>query len=87
MLEQLRADFRLLVLSGLRPRALRRLPRGSPKKVLDASADVVILGGGGAGLRAAIAIAEENPTLDVAVLSKVYRCAATPWRLRAVPRR
>jgi fumarate reductase flavoprotein subunit len=34
--------------------------------------DVLIVGGGGAGLRAAIAIAETNPPLDVAVISKVY---------------
>ena len=34
--------------------------------------DVVLVGGGGAGLRAAIAIAETNPQLRVAVVSKVY---------------
>ena len=34
--------------------------------------DVLIVGGGGAGLRAAIAIAEESPRLDVAVVSKVF---------------
>jgi len=34
--------------------------------------DVVILGGGGAGLRAAIAVAELNPKLSVAIVSKVY---------------
>jgi succinate dehydrogenase flavoprotein subunit len=34
--------------------------------------DVVLVGGGGAGLRAAIAIAETNPRLRVAVVSKVY---------------
>jgi fumarate reductase flavoprotein subunit len=34
--------------------------------------DVVLVGGGGAGLRAAIAIAETNPALSVAVVSKVY---------------
>ena len=34
--------------------------------------DVVLIGGGAAGLRAAIAIAETNPRLDVAVVSKVY---------------
>jgi fumarate reductase flavoprotein subunit len=34
--------------------------------------DVVLVGGGGAGLRAAIAIAESNPRLSVAVVSKVY---------------
>lgn len=34
--------------------------------------DIVIVGAGGAGLRAAISIAEENPDLKVALLSKVY---------------
>jgi fumarate reductase flavoprotein subunit len=34
--------------------------------------DVVLVGGGGAGLRAAIAIAEATPRLRVAVVSKVY---------------
>ena len=34
--------------------------------------DVVLVGGGGAGLRAAIAIAERNPKLNIAVVSKVY---------------
>ena len=34
--------------------------------------DVLIVGGGGAGLRAAIAIAEDAPRLDVAVVSKVF---------------
>ncbi len=34
--------------------------------------DVLIVGGGGAGLRAAIAVAEINPELSVAVVSKVY---------------
>lgn len=34
--------------------------------------DVLIIGGGGAGLRAAIAAIETDPKLDVAVLSKVY---------------
>jgi fumarate reductase flavoprotein subunit len=37
-----------------------------------ASHDVLIVGGGGAGLRAAIAIAEADPELSVAVVSKVY---------------
>jgi fumarate reductase flavoprotein subunit len=34
--------------------------------------DIVIVGGGGAGLRAAIAALEADPALDVAVVSKVY---------------
>jgi fumarate reductase flavoprotein subunit len=34
--------------------------------------DIAIVGGGGAGLRAAIAVAQEAPELSVALLSKVY---------------
>ncbi len=34
--------------------------------------DVLVVGGGGAGLRAAIAVAETQPQLRVAVISKVY---------------
>ena len=36
------------------------------------SHDVLLVGGGGAGLRAAIAIAETSPRLRIAVISKVY---------------
>jgi fumarate reductase flavoprotein subunit len=36
------------------------------------SCDVLIIGAGGAGLRAAIAVAETNPKLKVGVISKVY---------------
>ncbi len=34
--------------------------------------DVLVVGGGGAGLRAAVAVAETDPKLRVAVISKVY---------------
>jgi len=41
--------------------------------MLDISShDIVLVGGGGAGLRTAIAISEANPKLSVAVVSKVY---------------
>ncbi len=36
------------------------------------TADLVIVGAGGAGLRAAIAAAEANPALSIALVSKVY---------------
>jgi fumarate reductase flavoprotein subunit len=36
------------------------------------SCDVLVVGGGGAGLRAAIAVAEARPRLRLAVISKVY---------------
>jgi succinate dehydrogenase flavoprotein subunit len=35
-------------------------------------ADVAIIGAGGAGLRAAIAIAQESPNVSIALISKVY---------------
>ncbi len=34
--------------------------------------DILIVGGGGAGLRAAIAATETDPDLDIAIVSKVY---------------
>ena len=41
--------------------------------MLDISShDVLLVGGGGAGLRAAIAISETDPSLSVAIVSKVY---------------
>jgi fumarate reductase flavoprotein subunit len=39
---------------------------------MDRAHDVLLVGGGGAGLRAAIAIAETHPQLNIAVVSKVY---------------
>src|ERR1700745_4177938 len=36
------------------------------------SCDVLVVGGGGAVLRAAIAVAEGSPQLSIAVVSKVY---------------
>ena len=41
--------------------------------MLDISShDVLLVGAGGAGLRAAIAVSETNPNLNVAIVSKVY---------------
>jgi len=40
--------------------------------MLQLDMDIIVVGGGGAGLRAAIAAAEASPTLDVALVSKVY---------------
>lgn len=34
--------------------------------------DVLVVGGGGAGLRAAIAVAETRPDIRIAVISKVW---------------
>ncbi|WP_261868218.1 FAD-binding protein, partial [Budvicia aquatica] len=36
------------------------------------NADIAIIGAGGGGLRAAIAAAEANPNLTIALISKVY---------------
>lgn len=44
-----------------------------------ATADIIVIGGGGAGLRAAIAAAGQNPRLEVALLSK-----AVPMRSHTV---
>jgi fumarate reductase flavoprotein subunit len=40
--------------------------------VMTSRHDVIIVGGGGAGLRAAIAVAEARPDLSIAIISKVY---------------
>ncbi|MDO9475846.1 MAG: fumarate reductase (quinol) flavoprotein subunit [Pseudohongiella sp.] len=40
--------------------------------MLQLDMDIIVVGGGGAGLRAAIAAAEASPTLNVALVSKVY---------------
>ena len=40
--------------------------------MITSSHDVVLVGGGAAGLRAAIAIAQSDPRLSIAVVSKVY---------------
>ena len=53
----------------------RGMPRRSRKdggQVEIVEADIAIVGGGGAGLRAAIAAAELDPALSIALVSKVY---------------
>ena len=52
---------------------LERIIQENRPRMLDISShDVLLVGGGGAGLRAAIAVSETNPRLSVAVVSKVY---------------
>jgi len=54
---------------------IRAAPSGtaaSGESMDGSSHDVLLVGGGGAGLRAAIAAAEVNPKLRIAVVSKVY---------------
>ncbi len=57
-------------MSGCGPSSYARSIRD--KRAVIPSHDVLLVGGGGAGLRAAIAIAETNPRLSIAVVSKVY---------------
>ena len=47
------------------------------------NADLAIVGAGGAGLRAAIAAAEANPQLKIALSLKYIQCVATPWPQKA----
>src|SRR3989441_12358742 len=47
-------------------------PAGSPAAVERTTYDIVIVGGGAAGLRAAIAAAETDRDLSIAVVAKVY---------------
>src|SRR4051794_21212338 len=59
----------------LREAHLVRRPVPAPNRdqgvMRSAKADVVVVGAGGAGLRAAIAVAEADPRLSVALVSKV----------------
>ena len=41
--------------------------------------DIAVLGAGGAGLRAAIALAEARPALKIALVSKVYPMRSHTW--------
>ncbi len=55
------------------PKAVHLFERAKLGTAVDTfTCDVVIVGAGGAGLRAAIAIAESHPALSVALVSKVY---------------
>src|SRR5262249_1922128 len=58
--------------SGKARRRFAQLCVESPLSMDLLSHDLLIVGGGGAGLRAAIAIGEEDPRLSVGVISKVY---------------
>lgn len=49
-----------------------RIIPATGQKVDKIQVDIAIVGGGGAGLRAAIAAAESEPTLNIALVSKVY---------------
>ncbi len=48
------------------------LARGACRPMDTVHHDVLLIGGGGAGLRAALAAAEADPELDIGVASKVY---------------
>ena len=61
-------------------RRARGLSRAMP-----AAYDVLLVGGGGAGLRAAIAMAETQPGLRWRSSPRSTRCAATPSPPRAAP--
>ncbi len=47
--------------------------------------DVILVGGGGAGLRAAIAIAEANPASASPSCRRSIRCGVTRCRPKAAP--
>jgi fumarate reductase flavoprotein subunit len=54
------------------PRAKSKNEKAGDGSMETINTDVAIVGAGGAGLRAAIAVAEANPSLKVALISKVY---------------
>ena len=65
--------FRFDRKTNLLRRALPEAGSDPLKAIMETfKADVAIVGAGGAGLRAAIAVAEADPTLSIALISKVY---------------
>ena len=54
----------------------------SSYKIIDHEYDVVVLGAGGSGLRAAVGLSEAG--LKTACISKVFQLEATPLQLKEV---
>src|SRR6478672_7448777 len=71
------ADQRMTLADAFQSASRNHLGRAAPMETIHA--DVVIIGAGGAGLRAAITLAQADPALRVALLSKVYPMRSHTW--------